>query len=632
MNTNDGFIYINVGSYPTSTSLEVQDDGKIIITRIILNQSNSISLTRLNSDGSLDLTFGVNGEVIKTGLAKPGNTAIQVDGKILNAYSYQNDGFWVARRNVDGSLDTTFSGDGHQTIYFDGRQPNWLPFDQVHDLLIQKDGRIVVVGEKSDYGSGPIDIHFQYGIVRLNADGSIDKTFGYNGKETFDVTRDLHDIATAVAIQSSGKIIVGGYGGGQSPVDFSIMRLNSDGSLDKSFTGGGIHTVSLGQNALLIDLVVQSDDKIIALIQQGYGTGTFVVRLNPDGGFDTSFNATNVAPILTPPTHINYIDTALDDSFALITGLLVAKDNSKITYNIIGGQENNDGTVSKECDYGFLTVNKTSGAYSFNPSDPNIEALLLDVSISFTITASDGLLMDSKPLIVDIVQYGKTESLGNDRLLGTSGDDLINGLAGADIMKGGFGNDIYIVDNYHDSAVENKNSGIDTVITSLSTFSLKKLSNIENITYSGDSNTTLLGNNLENILIGGIGNDTLNGGLGNDYLAGGAGFDHFVFNTKMNAQIDNDTITDFVSGSDKLDFGKTVFKALGSVGTLNSAAFNVGDYTSGQVTTDRIIYNPVTGALYYDSDGSGNGASIQIAILGINSHPSIAYTDIQIIV
>jgi Ca2+-binding RTX toxin-like protein len=511
------------------------------------------------------------------------------------------------------------------------------------------------------------------------------------------------------------------------------MRLNSDGSLDKSFIDGGIHTVFLEQNALLIDLVVQSDDKIIALIQQGYGTGTFVVRLNPDGGFDTSFNATNVAPILTLPTHINYIDTALDDSFALITGLLVAKDNSKITYNIIGGQENNDGTVSKECDYGFLTVNKTSGAYSFNPSDPNIEALLLDVSISFTITASDGLLMDSKPLIVDIVQYGKTESLGNDRLLGTSGDDLINGLAGADKMTGGFGNDIYIVDNYHDSVVENKNSGIDTVITSLSTFSLKKFSNIENLTYSGDSNATLSGNSLENILIGRSGNDRLIGGIGSDMfiissgtdaimdlglggdslqvslgatvnatiksawiassdtlnegtvsittkgvavnvsastgsdgysilntgsasslvgsaagdslkggkgndliignagndfiyggagkdiLTGGSGNDTFIFNTTPNKSSNIDTLTDFSSGVDKLQFDKAIFKSIGSTGTLNADAFyaNAGA-TSGHDTTDRFVYNTTSGALYYDADGSGKNVAVQIALIGVD--------------
>jgi Ca2+-binding RTX toxin-like protein len=134
------------------------------------------------------------------------------------------------------------------------------------------------------------------------------------------------------------------------------------------------------------------------------------------------------------------------------------------------------------------------------------------------------------------------------------------------------------------------------------------------------------------ILTGGNANDVLNGGLGNDILTGGPGNDVFVFSTTPNDLTNLDTVTDFVSASDKLQFSKAVFSGMGvQIGDLSSAQFWSGNVTTAHDTDDRIVYNTSSGALLYDADGNGATAAIQIALIGTTTHPTLAYSDIQII-
>jgi Ca2+-binding RTX toxin-like protein len=174
------------------------------------------------------------------------------------------------------------------------------------------------------------------------------------------------------------------------------------------------------------------------------------------------------------------------------------------------------------------------------------------------------------------------------------------------------------------------------------TFSLANIAYLENLTLTGTSalnatgntlSNTLTGNTGANTLNGGDGNDFLYGGLGNDTLTGGAGADHFVFNTTLNATTNKDTITDFVSGTDKIDLENAVMTALGSTtGTLSVNQFWQGaGVVKGHDADDRIVYNTTSGALYYDADGSGNTAAIQIAMMGLSIYPTINYQDFLIV-
>ena len=233
---------------------------------------------------------------------------------------------------------------------------------------------------------------------------------------------------------------------------------------------------------------------------------------------------------------------------------------------------------------------------------------------------------------------GKTaiNGTGNDldnTLTGNAAANVLNGGGGNDAMIGGKGNDTYYVDATADVVSEAANAGTDTIITSLSTYSISALTNIENLNYSGSSDAILTGNALVNTLTGSSGNDALTGGLGNDILTGGSGADSFVFDTVANASKNKDTITDFVSGVDHIKFSKVIFTGLGAVvGNLTSDQFWSGaGVTKAHDLDDRIIYNSTTGALYYDADGNGKGASVQVAIIGTSMHPSVAYNDIQIV-
>ena len=247
---------------------------------------------------------------------------------------------------------------------------------------------------------------------------------------------------------------------------------------------------------------------------------------------------------------------------------------------------------------------------------------------------------------------------GNDSLASGDGNDTLDGGLGSDRMTGGNGNDTYVVDSSLDTIIEFANGGIDLVQSSAATYTLGN--NAENLTLTGNAAINGAGNSLSNLLtgnsavnsisggggndtiiggggndilkgaagndslVGGTGNDTLLGGGGNDRLTGGAGADVFVFNSAPNASSNMDTITDFVSGTDRINLAKSVMVALGTVNlALDVNAFWQGSgVVKGQDSSDRIVYNTSTGVLYYDADGSGSGAAVQLAQLGTTaSHP-----------
>jgi Ca2+-binding RTX toxin-like protein len=158
-------------------------------------------------------------------------------------------------------------------------------------------------------------------------------------------------------------------------------------------------------------------------------------------------------------------------------------------------------------------------------------------------------------------------------------------------------------------------SGADTVI------------NVENLIGS-DYNDTLSGNAGINVIRGGEGADVLNGMGGNDYLTGGAGNDTFVFTTALNGTTNVARIEDFAKGEDRIRLENAVFTKLATTGTLGVNNFKVIG-SAALDTDDYILYDKASGALYYDADGSGAGAAVQFAIVGVNL--ALANTDFTVI-
>ncbi len=108
-------------------------------------------------------------------------------------------------------------------------------------------------------------------------------------------------------------------------------------------------------------------------------------------------------------------------------------------------------------------------------------------------------------------------------------------------------------------------------------------------------------------------------------MTGGAGADSFLFANALNASTNKDTITDFIAVDDTIKLENAIFTKLTTTGTLNSDFFS----STGVATdsNDYIIYNPTSGALFYDADGNAGGAAVQFALLGTTTHPTITNAD-----
>ncbi|WP_342588882.1 M10 family metallopeptidase, partial [Neorhizobium tomejilense] len=176
-----------------------------------------------------------------------------------------------------------------------------------------------------------------------------------------------------------------------------------------------------------------------------------------------------------------------------------------------------------------------------NVDDLVIEDVGGGIDLIKTTLASYSLVQFSNVENLIFTGAGNFSATGNSQkntIIAGAGNDTLDGGAGADTLVGGLGNDIYIVDMATDVVTEAAGAGTDEIRTSLATYSIAALANIENFTYTGSENFTGTGNGLANTITGGAGNDTLNGGAGADTLIGGAGDDTYV--------VDNagDTVTE----------------------------------------------------------------------------------------
>jgi Ca2+-binding RTX toxin-like protein len=143
---------------------------------------------------------------------------------------------------------------------------------------------------------------------------------------------------------------------------------------------------------------------------------------------------------------------------------------------------------------------------------------------------------------------------GNDTLNAGAGDDLLDGGIGADRMTGGAGNDTYVVENLGDRVIESAGQGVDTLMTSLASYTLP--AHVENLVYSGNATFRGIGNALDNRIEGGRRADTLEGGTGADVMIGGQGADRFVLSALGDSGVTaalRDLILDFERGTDRID-------------------------------------------------------------------------------
>jgi Ca2+-binding RTX toxin-like protein len=211
---------------------------------------------------------------------------------------------------------------------------------------------------------------------------------------------------------------------------------------------------------------------------------------------------------------------------------------------------------------------------------------------------------------------------GDDYLDGGYGDDILRGDAGSDTMRGGSdGADTFYVDNAGDVVWDSSASTFDTVYATVS-YTLGANADIELFRTTNDTYTTainLTGNQSSQQIVGNNGNNVISGADGNDQLTGLAGQDSFLFNTALDAAANVDVITDFNVADDTIQLENAVFSTLTAGAPLDASQFVIGP---AQAANDRILYDDSTGALFYDSDGTGTTAAVQFAELS----PGLALT------
>ncbi len=278
-------------TFPNTTTNQLhgvvlQNDGKLITAGIADSVSKRyVVLARYETNGTPDVSFGINGKVmINMVSASILAVALQSDGKIVAAGSNAGE-FAVYRFNQNGSIDNSF-GSGGMALTAIGT----LPYDAAKAILIQPDGKIVAGGDS--YQS----LYYLATLVRYNADGSLDASFGTGGITVTSV-QGYYDEINHLSLQGNGKIVATGtttYDAfGTTQNSFMALRYDANGILDAAFGNAGMLIASIGtKDDKCFSNVIQQDGKIILA---GYTTDASVnlnfvmLRLNTDGTYDTSF-------------------------------------------------------------------------------------------------------------------------------------------------------------------------------------------------------------------------------------------------------------------------------------------------------------------------------------------------------
>ncbi len=266
-----GKVVTEMGGDEYIVSLVLQPDGKLVVagTRRQSASGFDFVLARYLNDGSLDMSFDGDGKVTLSFFEGSGHAnavVLMPDGKlVVGGYSFLfspnlNNDFTLVRLNSDGSLDTTFGQSGKIFTDFTGSNGN----DYLHYMALQPDGKLVAVGYSY---SGITNTAHDFAIARYHSDGNLDSTFGVNGKVNTDFTSGSSEVAYAVAFQPDGKILVVGeyFKSGESlKQDILLACYQSDGSLDTAFGLDGKVTADFFERDDRANTVaVQADGRIV---------------------------------------------------------------------------------------------------------------------------------------------------------------------------------------------------------------------------------------------------------------------------------------------------------------------------------------------------------------------------------
>lgn len=414
----DGFQVIG-GSTSYTLTTATQPDGKVLVGGVFTTYHGQIRnrLARLNPDGTLDPLFAPSFDAEVKGIA------VQADGKILvgGPFTVVNGSAvrkYIVRLNPDGTTDTSFntgtvtSQVTHVRVLPDGniliagqfskvgginraRMARLLPsgavdaaFDpgtgpgggDIHALLIQPDGKLLVGGDFTSFGTTPS--YTTGGVVRLNENGAVDSSF---------VAKVSGDNGTVISmvLQPDGKVVIAGqltYAAGVAIGD--VVRLNSDGSLDSAFAANTLNTAFPWDGQLVLRL----DGRLLVGGSRNAGPVS-LQSLNADGTVDATFPGTTIyiAHLALQPDGKLLIGGAFYEAYGLVRGGLVrlnADNTPDASFHSVYGANSAVNRVVVQSD-GKMVMAGTFTAVNDRKS-PGIVRLQADGSVDAGFTVSGG--------------------------------------------------------------------------------------------------------------------------------------------------------------------------------------------------------------------------------------------------
>ena len=377
--------------------------------------------------GKLDPTFGVGG-VFTNSVGVLGTVAaVQSNGKIVVGGQISPEAA-VVRLNANGTLDSTFGTGGTVSISFPGDDFGGA---QVIGLAIQSDGKIVAAISNFVQGFGPLFI-----VARLNVNGSLDATFGSGGIVETQVGPSggsFGAIASVLALQPDGKILLAGQNSEATGASGAIARYDANGQLDDTFGSGGIAVTSV---AAPTAIALQPDGKILLAAGGnvvGFGFAApavslaqvagIISRYNANGSLDTTFGISGqvASAVVASAIAVQTGGGCSSDCKTLVSGTVITSLNinngNGIGFGLI--RYNSNGSVDTAFGAGGLVAT----SFSLNPAQPDATLFALALQSNGDIVAAGSASNGTpfSPLAADFALSRYTSNGGLDTTFGSGG-------------------------------------------------------------------------------------------------------------------------------------------------------------------------------------------------------------------
>jgi uncharacterized delta-60 repeat protein len=272
------------------TATIIQPDGKILVDgKAFITDRYELAVSRYHYNGTLDSTFGTNGTslVYFNGSAYGNCMALQADGKIIIGgyfFGFNKNDFALARLLPNGAPDVVFGNSGTVITPFSNSN------NEISGIAVKADGSIVAVGYSTEDGA----IH-TFALAQYTSNGAPDIAFGNAGKITTNFDGGLA-YAKSITFQTDGKYLVAGYAASNLDFDydFAAARYKTDGSLDSTFGINGKLITSFGNTDQVTGIVLQPDNKIILSGSSFNSSGMSdiaIARYQVNGQLDSSFGS-----------------------------------------------------------------------------------------------------------------------------------------------------------------------------------------------------------------------------------------------------------------------------------------------------------------------------------------------------